>query len=650
MPKDKVGKESKASHMQLLIRDNYEEWQLSIQLLLHKSVLYGFTDETKFGKRPVGAAAIESFRHAAAKFDTTKEVWEHIKTVFASSTRSRKMRLLQELCLIEKKLEETMMAFVDRLDTAAKDYFVLKMTDEDLKTYLLIARCGKEYDQLRLIIDQWPDTDFKWEKVSNALMAEENHHRYAKVKSELKTDESEKVYATTGAGRGKNPRNQRYKKKSDANTTPSAGQATQQGGEKKPFVITCYNCQGAGHIARDCPSPRKPRPVKNESASVLTSSSRAKPKSATKEPPLELGEGFSSIHGIGDIRLEVLDLNGSKCVVTLKSACYAPKFRRNLISLAKLDRGGVKFSGKKGLLKFYDDKPSDTFMYGKLSSSHGLYKLVGRTLFANNNLKETIGKSNLIPGSLAFVHIPAHQREHKHSPRAWKGIMLGYAMGTRGYRIWDPENETIIETKHFNWPDFENLSEQGTEINKKQEGLIDNNLETDDDNEIFYDTMSTTDDGSSSDGSEGMDDAEQESQHRMLPTPVKPTSQAQMSGSRTRGPMQPMSIVDSPLAPNIGTRKKDKTRTCAKSPDVIRERVVTTYSVPNMPGWTKEVVIRQKGVTKGDQDTYFYDVEGRGPMRSYGDIESRCKKLDVPFVKDNFKFESRKATDPRPKS
>uniref|UniRef100_T1IVZ5 Integrase catalytic domain-containing protein n=1 Tax=Strigamia maritima TaxID=126957 RepID=T1IVZ5_STRMM len=40
-----------------------------------------------------------------------------------------------------------------------------------------------------------------------------------------------------------------------------------------------------------------------------------------------------------------------------------------------------------------------------------------------------------IPGLLAFVHFPQHKRESKHSPRAWKGIVLGYAMSTRGYRI-----------------------------------------------------------------------------------------------------------------------------------------------------------------------------------------------------------------------
>uniref|UniRef100_T1IH83 CCHC-type domain-containing protein n=1 Tax=Strigamia maritima TaxID=126957 RepID=T1IH83_STRMM len=317
---------------------------------MQESTLYGFIDETGFGKAPAAGASesvqdkyerqkvksrailINSispeFRHAAAQYETIKKVWEHLKSVFAPSTRPRKMRLLQELCLIEKKLDETMLSFVDRLDTAAKDYASLKLTDEDMKTYLLITRCGKESDQLRLIIDQWSDDDFKWEKVSNALLAEKNHHRY----SELKVQSS----------KSKNSKYQRPKgRKPDTSATPNT-QSTQQqqSSERKPFVLTCYNCQGAGHIARDCPSPtKKQKPVKNvESASVSTSASGARPKSVTKDriylanpviddncfeimfsesvsgnlalttsAPFELGEGYSSIQGIGDIRLYVKD-------------------------------------------------------------------------------------------------------------------------------------------------------------------------------------------------------------------------------------------------------------------------------------------------------------------------------------------------------
>uniref|UniRef100_T1IK68 Endonuclease n=1 Tax=Strigamia maritima TaxID=126957 RepID=T1IK68_STRMM len=652
-----------------------------------------------------------------------------------------------------------------------------------MKTYLLIARCGKQYDQLRLIIDQWSDDEFKWEKVSNALLAEENHHRYAAKAQEQSSANNEKVLATTSIGRGKNNKfqrgrgartGQRAQQGVQSAQQPSQLPRSQQSSERKPsYVVTCYNCQGQGHIARDCPSPRKPKPARTESGSVSTSVGVCLQFKIWCWPQLipmmgaELGEGFSSIQGIGDIRLNVQAADGRECTVTLKSACYAPNFRRNLISIAKLDKGNVRFTEEKGVLKFFDDKPEDCFMYGKLADSHSLYKLVGQTLFAAPD-KQTIGKnfhkrvecqtgkrvkairtdkvgefvsrefedylnsqgieiqrtnpgspemnsmaqrinrtihdgvrtvlddtqlsedlwaklaltvvhlknrfphSSIgnqipyvlfrgrklvvtylkVPGSIAYVHIPAHKRPTKHSPRAWKGVMLGYAMSTRGYRIWDLDTNVVIETKHvkiiekLNWQDFENINDDGTLMTSDKNVKIDDD-ENDEPDDILYDILSTTDDGSSD--SDGDGDEEVAQQHQMLPTPVKPTKfQASGSGAQSvsQAPLKPLSIVDSPLAPHISTRRRATVKTKIKSPKPLRERVVTTYSVPNMIGWTKEVITRQKGVTKGDVDTYFYDASGKGPMRSYADIEKSCKKLNVPFSKENFQFEPRKRNEP----
>uniref|UniRef100_T1IWL6 Endonuclease n=1 Tax=Strigamia maritima TaxID=126957 RepID=T1IWL6_STRMM len=53
-----------------------------------------------------------------------------------------------------------------------------------------------------------------------------------------------------------------------------------------------------------------------------------------------------------------------------------------------------------------------------------------------------------IPGSLAYVHVPKPSRRDKLESRAWKGVMVGYAMGTRGFRIWDPISGDVYESKH----------------------------------------------------------------------------------------------------------------------------------------------------------------------------------------------------------
>uniref|UniRef100_T1JHM3 Retroviral polymerase SH3-like domain-containing protein n=1 Tax=Strigamia maritima TaxID=126957 RepID=T1JHM3_STRMM len=201
-----------------------------------------------------------------------------------------------------------------------------------------------------------------------------------------------------------------------------------------------------------------------------------------------------------------------------------------------------------------------------------------------------------VPGSIAYVHIPAHKRPTKYSPRAWKGVMLGYAMSTRGYRIWDPDSNVVIETKHvkiiekLNWQDFENINDDETLMTSDKDVKI-NDDENDEPDDIFYDTLSTTDDGSSdsdSNDSDGGDDVTVGQQHHMLPTPTKPVSKSQTSGSQGKIPTQPLSDIDSPLAPHISTRRKATIKTKIKSPKPLRERVVTTYSVPNMTGGPKK--------------------------------------------------------------
>ena len=46
-------------------------------------------------------------------------------------------------------------------------------------------------------------------------------------------------------------------------------------------------------------------------------------------------------------------------------------------------------------------------------------------------------------GCIAYVHTVAD----KISPRATKGVLLGYALGTKGYRVWILEDEKVVVSK-----------------------------------------------------------------------------------------------------------------------------------------------------------------------------------------------------------
>uniref|UniRef100_T1IME9 Retroviral polymerase SH3-like domain-containing protein n=1 Tax=Strigamia maritima TaxID=126957 RepID=T1IME9_STRMM len=50
-------------------------------------------------------------------------------------------------------------------------------------------------------------------------------------------------------------------------------------------------------------------------------------------------------------------------------------------------------------------------------------------------------------GAKCFVHHTA-PGQGKLEDRAWVGVLVGYAFGTRGYRVWDPATDRVVQTKH----------------------------------------------------------------------------------------------------------------------------------------------------------------------------------------------------------
>uniref|UniRef100_T1J2C8 Retroviral polymerase SH3-like domain-containing protein n=1 Tax=Strigamia maritima TaxID=126957 RepID=T1J2C8_STRMM len=49
--------------------------------------------------------------------------------------------------------------------------------------------------------------------------------------------------------------------------------------------------------------------------------------------------------------------------------------------------------------------------------------------------------------SKCYVHI-ASEKRGKLEDKAWIGVLVGYGMSTRGYRVWDPVTNQVYETKH----------------------------------------------------------------------------------------------------------------------------------------------------------------------------------------------------------
>uniref|UniRef100_T1JHJ9 Integrase catalytic domain-containing protein n=1 Tax=Strigamia maritima TaxID=126957 RepID=T1JHJ9_STRMM len=51
------------------------------------------------------------------------------------------------------------------------------------------------------------------------------------------------------------------------------------------------------------------------------------------------------------------------------------------------------------------------------------------------------------PGAKCFVHHTA-PGQGKLEDRPWVGVLVDYAIGTRGYRVWDPATDRVVQTNH----------------------------------------------------------------------------------------------------------------------------------------------------------------------------------------------------------
>ena len=141
------------------------------------------------------------------------------------------------------------------------------------------------------------------------------------------------------------------------------------------------------------------------------------------------------------------DFLGDKGIAHQKTNSYSPqmngiaeRYNRTLIE------GTRALLADSGLAKPFWAELATAFNYIRNRSSHS--KIGGQTPYGKFNGKIPTVRHFKIIGSRCTVLKAPPKRGDKLDPKGWEGILLGYAQETIGYRVWNPEDKKVYETRN----------------------------------------------------------------------------------------------------------------------------------------------------------------------------------------------------------
>ena len=211
-------------------------------------------------------------------------------------------------------------------------------------------------------------------------------------------------------------------------------------------------------------------------------------------------------------------------------------------------------------------------------------------------------------GCVAYVHQPKERRTSKFQPRAKRGILVGYGLSTSGYRIWFPQENTIVESKHVTFDE----SQIGRPLvpNQPSRSFLLNDLEESSlvplqvsDEKLYpsIDDQMEIQPGPST----GLDDAAKDGIFRSFVPDIKEETSPSVTDGGSQSDTSP-------------TESEDESKDIDWSAD------------PGKVKFIRYQVKRKKGKTKGQIDTYIKTPEGT-KLRSDRNLKIYCKENKIEY-------------------
>lgn len=400
--------------------------------------------------------------------ETARQAWLILEEIYEPKSRQRIMQLKRQFVRIRLKDDENMESYLSRLKICS-DYLHeagAEVKDEDL-AYAMLSGLPETYDALTMTLASLEDEKFTSVEIRKALSME-----YDRRTSKCEDEQPKHEIAAYQTKKGK-----------------------RNISEKSTKLVKCFSCGKQGHFAKQCRSKEKKGDksdtVKSKQIALLTDINctmlddawlidsaathhvckhgewfenlkRIKPEPiSTAETAVYEDEESLTAEGIGDIKLQV-KINFKYHEVILQNVYYAPKCRRNLMSVAQIERKGKILEFKNGLVRITDGRTGQRIIEARRRDN--LYIIQANVINPKDQSIIKLHAANLTEQNLwhkRFCHVNNKSIEelrqknfvrgleyHKIASELCHGCCIGKSTKVSSKRINGRQSKGILELVH----------------------------------------------------------------------------------------------------------------------------------------------------------------------------------------------------------
>lgn len=339
-----------------------------------------------------------------------KVAFKRLEDHFQPKSRARIVGLNDDFFSCRINSDEEIGVFAARLKKIGADLAKVDNPIPDwYKSFQLIRFLPHDFDPIVQSIYRWEDPEFTFDKIQEALIAEESRLKQSRKDQEisvyhLNKNAREQHHPSTSASRTKpensqktrrsRPRNRRNPSQASRQRTPSSRRRSKP---ETSFVVEAlssepqqnrewiFDTAASAHFCSNKDLITDFEALDNTTMSVA------------------IGGVTCPVEGRGTVRLEFQN-RGESEIIKLQNVLYSPKLRQNLISGSLVDNSNAYFVGKNNKITVYHNDGRVLFEAYKKRGLYFAKPYYGNNVKSDSNTKSKVNFSTSSENTLDVWH------------------------------------------------------------------------------------------------------------------------------------------------------------------------------------------------------------------------------------------------------